>query len=103
MPQAGRRFRHIKEKIMKFTLTCFAAVVLGLAFTARADLSASLKAGGMDLKQAGPMGFGPDGVLFVGDNQQGAIYAIATGDTSGDAAKASVNVKGIDKQIAAML
>jgi hypothetical protein len=42
-------------------------------------------------------------VLFVGDNQQGAIYAIATGDTSGDAAGAKINVKGIDKQIAAML
>jgi hypothetical protein len=87
---------------MRSTLTCL-ALVLSMVCIARADLSESLKSGAMDIKQAGPMGFGPDGVLFVGDNQQGAIYAIATGDTSGDAANVKINVKGIDKQIAAML
>ena len=88
---------------MKITLSCFVALVLGVLGIVRADLSESLKSGAIDIKQAGPMAFGPEGILFVGDNQQGAIYAIATGETSGDASKASVNVKGIDKQIAAML
>src|ERR1051325_5328900 len=88
---------------MKKTLIGCAALVLGMVCSARANLNDGLKPGPMDIKQAGPLAFGPDGVLFVGDNQQGAIYALATGDVSGDASKVSVNVKGIDKQIAAML
>jgi len=88
---------------MKNTLISCAALVLAMVCSARADLSESLKSGAIDIKQAGPLAFGPDGVLFIGDNQQGAIYAIATGDTEGDASKVAVNVKGIDKQIAAML
>lgn len=88
---------------MKISLACWVALVLAVVCTARANLTESLKSGRMDIKQAGPLAFAPDGVLFVGDNQSGAIYAIDTGDTAGDPANASVNVKGIDKQIAAML
>jgi len=88
---------------MKKTLIGSAALVLSIVCSARANLNEGLKPGPMDIKQAGPLAFGPDGVLFVGDNQQGAIYAIATGDISGDASTVKVNVKGIDKQIAAML
>src|SRR6185503_14250991 len=91
---------------MKFALaSCLLA--LALASTARADLTESLKpaapGAAMDIKQAGPLAFAPDGVLFIGDTQQGAIYAVATGDTTGDAAKAKVDVKGIDQKVAAML
>src|SRR4051794_38288525 len=88
---------------MKKTLISSAALVLTIVCSAHANLSESLKTGTIDIKQAGPLAFGPDGVLFIGDNQQGAIYAIATDDAKGDASKVSVNVKGIDKQIAAML
>ena len=42
--------------------------------------SASLKAGKPDLKSAGPLAFGPDGILFVGDTQGAAVFAIDTGD-----------------------
>ena len=51
------------------------------ATTARADdLSASLKKGTPDLKSAGPLAFGPEGILFVGDTQGAAVFAIDTGD-----------------------
>jgi hypothetical protein len=91
-----------RRRNMKLTLTC-CAVVLSLVCTVRADLSESLKTGAMDIKQAGPMAFGPDGVLFIGDTQQGAIYAVATGDSSGDPSSVKINVAGIDQKIAAML
>jgi len=47
----------------------------------------------MDIQQAGVMAFGSDGVLFIGDTRQGAIYAVATGDTKGDASKAKIDIK----------
>src|SRR3954468_10372904 len=88
---------------MKLKLASSVALILSLVCAARADLTESLKTGAIDIKQAGPLAFAPDGVLFVGDNQQGAVYAIATNDTAGDPVNVTINVKGIDKQIAAML
>ena len=88
---------------MRFMLTSCVVAALALGGVARADLTESLKSGAIDIKQAGPLAFGPDGVLFIGDAQQGAIYAVATGDTSGDASKVKIDILGIDQQIAAML
>jgi hypothetical protein len=92
-----------KEPAMRFPFACCLALAMAVVSTARADLTDSLKPGTMDIKQAGTIAFGPDGVLFIGDTQQGAIYAVATGDTKGDPSKAKVDIKGIDQQVAAML
>jgi hypothetical protein len=92
----------VKEIEMKRTLAACVAFALS-AVVAHADLADSLKPGPVDIKHAGPLAFGPDGVLFIGDAQQGAVYAVATGDTSGDASKVKIEVKGLDKQVAAML
>ncbi len=46
--------------------------------------------GKVTLKSAGPITFGPDGILFIADTKSAAIVAIATGDTKGGAAKAEV-------------
>lgn len=56
-----------------------------------------------DLKSAGPMTFGPKGVLFVGDPAGAAIFAIETGEKAGNPEKVSVNIAGIDGKIAALL
>ncbi len=58
--------------------------------------------GKADVKSAGPLAFGPDGILFVGDSMGAQIVAIDTGDTA-KAASGSVNVQGIDAKIAAAL
>lgn len=74
------------------------------AFAASAqaeDLRASLKAGTPDLKSAGPLAFGPEGILFVSDPQGAAIFAIDTGDRGGQLAE--VNVEGINGKIASAL
>lgn len=73
-----------------------------LAGSVQADLAAGMKKGTPDLKTAGPLAFGPDGILFIGDPQGAAIFAVATGDTKG-AANGALKVEGIDGKIAAML
>lgn len=62
-----------------------------------------LKEGAPGIKSANALAFGPDGILFVGDNKNAAIYAIGTSDTKGDASKASINVTGLNGQIATTL
>jgi hypothetical protein len=67
-----------------------------------APATTGMTMGKADVKSAGPLAFGPDGILFVGDSMGAQIVAIDTGDTKA-ASAASVNVQGIDAKIAAAL
>jgi len=84
------------------------AVVLCTALSAQAaapgaDPSASLKKGTPDLKSAGPLTFGPDGILFVGDTQGAALFAIDTGDRAAAQGEGAIKVEGINTKIAELL
>jgi len=89
------RFRIVAFALAGLCMT--AAVALG------ADPTASLKKGTPDLKSAGPLAFGPDGILFVGDTKGAALFAIDTGDRALVAEKRPVNVKDVADKIAALL
>ena len=82
-----------------------ALLILLLAVSAGfgADLTASLKAGKADMKSAGALAFGPDGVLFVGDSQGGAIFALDTQDCTPGKAGAVVDIKAIGDKVAGLL
>lgn len=79
------------------------AAVTANAAAPGADPSASLKKGTPDLKSAGPLTFGPDGVLFVGDTQGAAVFAIDTGDRTRNATPSAINVEGINNKVAELL
>jgi hypothetical protein len=78
-------------------LTCAAATFL---FAAATDGMVSGKA---PLKSAGPLAFGPDAVLFVGDSAGAQVVAIDTNDRAASGAAAAFEIKGINQKIAAML
>jgi hypothetical protein len=59
-----------------------------------------LKEGTPDLKTAGPLVFGPDGILFVGDTKGATIFAIGTGDTKGNPSRVEINVTGLNAKVA---
>jgi hypothetical protein len=67
------------------------------------DLRDSLKKGTPDLKSAGPLAFGPEGILFVGDTAGAAIFAVDTGDRTPSASAGTIKIEGIDEKIAGML
>jgi hypothetical protein len=57
-----------------------------------------------DLKSAGPLAFGPDGVLLIGDTAGAAVFAIETGDQGPrPEGAAAVDLAKIDGQIAGLL
>src|SRR6266568_4972865 len=109
MLQAGLRVFLQSERIQAMLhKTRFAwAFVVGaalLASSARAgDLTSNLKKGTPDLKSAAALAFGPEGILFVGDSQGAAVFAIATGDQKPGAASGALKIEGIDEKIASML
>lgn len=82
-----------------------ACVVSGLWLSMSASFGAEwgLKEGTPDIKSAGSLAFGPDGILFVGDAKNATIFAIGTGDTKGDPSKVSINVSGLNAKVAEVL
>src|SRR5262245_61363541 len=72
-----------KDPAMRIVLS--SAALLGAALFASpllaAEPIAGFTQGTADLKSAGPLAFGPNGVLFIGDPQASAVFAIDTGDT----------------------
>lgn len=86
-----------------FRITICAVLALALLSMtgSAADLTDSLKAGKADLKSAGALAFGPDGVLFVGDSMGGMIFALDTQDRRA-APGAVMEIPRLTEKIAAM-
>src|SRR5215831_10710189 len=72
------------------------------ALAIAAPATTGMTTGKVDIKSAGPLAFGPDGVLFIGDSLGAKVVALDTADTK-SGAPASVSVQGIDGKIAAAL
>jgi hypothetical protein len=95
---------------MQYRIVTRAALALGLttalalvgSATFQLNAAPALTTGKVDLKSAGALAFGPDGVLFVGDSLGGAVVAIDTGDKTA-VRTASINVQGVDQKIAALV
>jgi hypothetical protein len=89
---------------MRFSAICL-RLTLAVPLMAVAALGAnldSLRAGPAELQSAGPLAFGPEGILIVGDSVAGALVALDTNDRT-PAAAANVDVKSINVKIAAAL
>ena len=85
---------------MRLRLVVVLALAVGTA--AAGDLTKGMKTGKADLKSAGQLAFGPDGILFVADPMGATIFAIDTGDRKAGNA-ASLEVTGLDAKVAALL
>src|SRR5258708_34987619 len=80
------------------------ALIVAAGPALAADKPAGLdKTGKPDLKSAGQLNFGPEGVLFVGDSQGAAIFAIGVPPASGGKATGEFKVEGVDSKLAALL
>ncbi len=83
----------------KLLLGCAVLVAMATVSTVHAA-DWGLKKGNADLKSAGPLAFGPDGILLVGDTKAATVFAIDTGDATGEPGKVSLNVKALNEKIA---
>jgi hypothetical protein len=82
------------------------AAALALTVTAArrpAGVLADLTSGKAQLKSAGALAFGPDGVLFVGDSIGGDVVALDTNDRAAPHSSVKIDVQGVDVKIAALV
>lgn len=91
----------MRNKALAIVITTIAAFTL-VAWNAVPDeaISATFVYGTPALESIGAIAFGPDNVLFVGDSQGAAVYAIDMPDAkSGDK---PISVENLDAKLAAM-
>jgi hypothetical protein len=74
-----------------------------MALVAAGAFAADLQTGTVELKSAGPLTFGPEGLLFVGDPIAATVYAIDTGDKTKLSAGGELNIEGLDTKVAERL
>lgn len=86
----------------RIILTAVATVVLAGSLTAAGPLD-SLTKGTPDIKHAGALAFGPEGILFIGDALNATIFAVDTGDRPSSAGEGALKVDGINEKIASRL
>src|SRR5690242_9802787 len=66
-----------RSRVLWLAITIASLILAVVAFAANSN---GLAVGKADLKSAGPLAFGPGGILFVGDSLQASIFAIDTED-----------------------
>jgi hypothetical protein len=85
------------------TITSFLLAGCVLQAAHAASATSGMKEGAVTLKSAGPIAFGPEGVLLVADTKAAAIVAIDTGDLKSDKSAKPLKVEGINTKVAALL
>ncbi len=90
-------------KTHRTLIAVVALVTISLANAFSADWTEGMSEGKPSFKTMGPLAFGPDGILFVGDSKSATVTAIATGDTKKAAAAKPLKVEGIDVKIAGLV
>jgi hypothetical protein len=81
---------------------CLPAIVLGFAALASAQTGLD-QTGKAELKSAGPLAFGPKGVLFVGDPLGAQIFAIGVKSGETTPIGGDFKLEGVDTKIASVL
>jgi hypothetical protein len=87
-------------------MTLELTAVLALAAAVGASVGARPAApneNGPAFRSIGPLAFHPDGILFAGDKEAAAIYALDLGAQAAGAVPGTADVQGIDQKIAALL
>lgn len=83
--------------------TAAAFVVNARTSPTAAPLIMGMTVGAPDLQSAGTLAFGPENVLFIGDSQGAAVFAVDVKDAGKDSAAEPIAIKGIDVKIASLL
>lgn len=82
------------------SMVALALAISGLSQSVIAAGAWGLKPGSVQLQSAGPLTFGPDGILLVGDAKAAAVIAIDTEDNEKPQTEGDLKVAGLDKRVA---
>lgn len=93
------------KKILLGILICATAfaTISSTVDNTSSDLTADFNFGNPEISGINQMSFGPEGILFLGDSKNAAIYALDTKDVQSNTDAEDINVGDFDKKIAEAL
>ena len=62
-----------------------------------------LNVGDADVRSAGPITFGPDGILFLADNASAKVFAVDVDDPGPEAGSEPFDLENVDVRVASFL
>jgi len=65
--------------------------------------SYGLQVGHADVRSAGPITFGPEGILFLADNASATVFAVDVGDTGPEAGSEPFDLADVDVRVGSFL
>jgi hypothetical protein len=68
-----------------------------------ANWTAGMNEGKVTLQSAGPLAFGPEGILFIADSKAAAITAVDIGDKAAPKGAKDLKIEGINQKLAGLL
>ncbi len=84
-------------------LYCLSVIAMLVTTAEAQEHLQKLQRGTAELKFAGPLAFGPDGVLFVGDPVSASVFALDTGDRQSSEFNPEFRIDQLEQKIAASL
>src|SRR5436305_2005637 len=88
---------------VRIGLAALVAAALGAAAAPAADRVDKMSVGTVELKSAGPLAFGPEGILFIGDPQAACIYAVDTAERPASPATGPLNIDRVNAKVTGQL
>jgi hypothetical protein len=91
------------KRFIRLSAPLALALALSPLHATAAAWTEGMKEGKLELKSAGPLAFGPQGILFIADTKAAAIVALDTGDTQPAADGKLIKVESVNQKIAGLL
>lgn len=90
------------KKILSL-FACLLAVAVAVAGNGTpADLTSGFISGSPEIRSVSALAFGPQGIIFIGDSKNAAVFAVDTKDVTASKNVESIELESVDKKIAAV-
>ena len=93
----------MKKTLITFTIGLVVFATLSTISKSKSTLTSNFIEGNPEISSINALSFGPEGILFLGDSKNAAVYALDTKDTYVKEEAEEINISDFDTKIAASL
>lgn len=93
----------MKRILYTLSLLVIAVITVAAIGNEKEDLTKDFVTGDPGIASINSLSFGPEGILFIGDSDNAAIYAVDTKDNKASEKSENIAVEGFDMKVAAAL
>ncbi len=93
----------MKKLLYSIILCGITFVMISAINNSSTPLTANFTTGNTEIASINALSFGPEGILFIGDSKNAAVYALDTKDTQQKDISSEINMSDFDNKIAASL